>query len=100
MKIHLREDTKPFAIHSPPLIPLAFQEAVKDELDVMVSQGVITPAGEDPSLWCHPFVDVAKPNGIVRITTNLTELNSQVSHLTHPSPTALKVIRSVKLMAC
>ena len=50
MKIHLREDAKPFAIHTPRLIPLTFQEPVKAELDSMVAQGVITPAGEDPSL--------------------------------------------------
>lgn len=95
MKIHLREDAKPFAIHTPRLIPLAFRESVKAELDAMVTQGVITPAGEDPSPWCHPLVAVAKPNGGVRITTDLSKLNSQVSRPAHPSPTPFATIRSV-----
>ena len=50
MRIHLQEDAKPFAIHNPCLIPLVFQDLVQQELDSMVSQGIITPVGEDPSL--------------------------------------------------
>lgn len=50
MKIHLRDDAKPFAIHNPPILPLTYREPAKAELDSMVAQGVITPAGEeDPS---------------------------------------------------
>lgn len=43
MNIHLREDVKLFAIHTPRLNLLAFWETVKAELDTMVAQGVITP---------------------------------------------------------
>ena len=95
MRIHLREDAQPFAIHTPRLIPLAFQASVKAELDSMLAQGVITPAGDEPSPWCHPLVAVAKPNGGVRITTDLSKLNSQVSRPAHPSPTPFAAIRSV-----
>lgn len=71
MKIHLRGGAKPFAIHTLRLIPLAFRESVKTELDVMVPQGFIAPADEKPFPWCHPLVVVANPNGGVRITTDL-----------------------------
>lgn len=42
MKIHFREDAKSFAIHTICLIPLAFQEAIKAELNSKVAQGVIS----------------------------------------------------------
>lgn len=95
MRIHLKDDAQPFAIHTPRLIPLAFQEPVRMELDSMVAQGVIAPTGDDPSPWCHPMVAVAKPNGGIRITTDLSKLNKQVSRPTHPSPTPFAAIRSV-----
>ena len=78
MPIHMREDAKPFAIYTPGNIPLAFQESVQQELKSIVSQGIITPAGDDPSLWCHLLVAVPKPNGRVRITTDLSHLNKQI----------------------
>ena len=86
MRIHLKEDAQPYAIYTSRLIPLAYQDPVKSQLDSMVAQGVIAPAHDDPSPWCHPMVVVAKANGGVRITTDLSKLNSQVSRPSHPSP--------------
>lgn len=95
MRIHLREDAKPFAVHTPRLVPRAYQDQVKAELDSMVAQGIIALADEEPSPWCHPMVVVPKPGGGVRITTDLSKLNSQVSRPAHPSPTPFAAIRSV-----
>ena len=95
MRIHLRQDAQPFAIHTPRQVPLAYKEQVKKELENMVTQGIITPAGDHPSPWCHPLVAVPKPNGGVRITTDLSKLNSQVSRPAHPSPTPFAAIRSI-----
>ena len=95
MRIHLREDAQPFAVHTPRLIPRAYQDHVKAELDSMVAQGIIAPAGDDPSPWCHPMVVVPKVGGGIRITTDLSKLNSQVSRPAHPSPTPFAAIRSV-----
>lgn len=86
MRIHLQDGAKPFAIYTPRQIPLAFQDQVKKELDSMVKQGIIKPAGDKPSKWCHPLVAIAKPNGGVRITTDLSKLNKQVSRPAHPHP--------------
>ncbi|XP_045105474.1 uncharacterized protein LOC123500985 [Portunus trituberculatus] len=74
--------------------PFAFQQQVKDELDSMVRQGIIEPAGDEPSAWCHPLVVVAKDKG-VRITVDLTKLNSQVSRPAHPAPTPYAAVRRV-----
>ena len=95
MRIHLKDGAVPFAIHTPRQIPFAFQSQVKEELDSMVAQGIITPAGDDPSDWCHPLVVVAKNGTGVRITVDLSKLNNQVSRPAHPSPTPFAAIRSV-----
>ena len=99
MRVHLKDNAEPFAIYTPRLIPLAYQDSVKAQLDSMVAQGVITPANDDPSPWCHPMVVVAKANGGVRITTDLSRLNSQVSRPAHPSPTPFAAIRRVSPQA-
>jgi len=95
MRIHLKDGAVPFAIHTPRQIPLAFKDQVKEELESMVSQGIIRPAGDEPSEWCHPLVAVAKPKGGVRITTDLSKLNTQVVRPAHPSPTPFAAVRSV-----
>ena len=61
----------------------------------MEAQGIIAPVDDVPSPWCHPLVAVPKPQGGVRITTDLSKLNSQVSRPAHPSPTPFAAIRSV-----
>lgn len=43
MNIQMEEDTIPFAIHMPRLIPFASQDQVKKELMSMVKQGIIIP---------------------------------------------------------
>ena len=94
MRIHLKPGATPFAIHTPRPIPFAFRDQVKRELDSLVQQGIIMPAGDEPSEWCHPMVLVPKTKG-VRITVDLTHLNSQVSRPTHPSPTPFDAVRSI-----
>ena len=63
MRIHLKANTQLFAIYTPRLIPLAYQDPVKSQPDSMVAQGVIIPADNEPYPWCHPMVIVAKANG-------------------------------------
>lgn len=94
MKIHLKEGAVPFAINTPRQIPFAFQQQVKEELESMVRQGIIEPAGDEPSAWCHPLVVVPKDKG-VRITVDLTKLNSQISRPAHPAPTPFAAVRRV-----
>ena len=95
MKVHLKDGAVPFATHTPRQIPFAFKDQVKEELDSMVVQGIIKEAGDDPSVWRHPLVVVTKNGSGVRITVDLSKLNSPVSHPTHPSPTPFAAIRSV-----
>ncbi|XP_068232027.1 uncharacterized protein [Palaemon carinicauda] len=95
MRIHLKDGAVPFVIHTPRQIPFVFKDQDKGELDSMVAHGIIKPAGDDPSVWCHPLVIFAKNGTGVRITVDLTKLNSPVSRPAHPSPTPFTAIHSV-----
>ena len=94
MRIHVKKDAVPFAIYTPRVIPLAWQSDVKNELDAMVKQGIITPV-DGPSEWCHPLVTVAKPKGGVRLTVDLSNINGQTIRPAHPSPTPHTAVRQV-----
>lgn len=87
--------TMPFAMHTPRMIPLAFQEPTKKDLESLVTQGILKPLEDDPSEWCYPMVVVPKPNGGFRITSDLSKLNRQVSHSAHLIPTLFTDIRSI-----
>ncbi|TWW58996.1 Retrovirus-related Pol polyprotein from transposon 17.6 [Takifugu flavidus] len=50
---------------------------VKEELQRMVTLGVIAPIDE-PTEWCAGIVVVLKPNGTIRICVDLTHLNDYV----------------------
>ncbi|XP_064083925.1 uncharacterized protein K02A2.6-like [Macrobrachium nipponense] len=94
MRIHLKPGATPFAVHTPRPIPFTLRDQVKEEHDSLVQQGIIRPAGDEPSEWCHPMVLVPKDKG-VRITVDHTHLNSQVARPTHPSPTPHDAVRNI-----
>ncbi|XP_064094383.1 interaptin-like [Macrobrachium nipponense] len=73
---------------------LGNRDKVKEELDSLVKQGIITPAGDEPSKWSHPMVLVPKDKA-VRITVDHTHLNSQVACPTHPFPTPHDAVRNI-----
>ncbi|KAK7082110.1 hypothetical protein SK128_019222 [Halocaridina rubra] len=81
-------------IISPDFLKPILENQVKEELNSMVQQGIIKPAGEDSSDWCHPLIVAPKDRG-VRMTVDLTHLYYQVSQTTHPSTMLFTTIRSV-----
>ncbi|QQP37755.1 Uncharacterized protein FKW44_018142 [Caligus rogercresseyi] len=94
MKITLKKNYTPFAIHVARKIPLVFEKQVKEELDYMLERKIIAKVGDVPTEWCHPIVVVAKPNNKIRLTTDLSRLNSQVLRTTHPSKTPANAVSS------
>ena len=56
---------------------------VKEELDRMVEQSVIS-AVREPTECCSGVVPVLKPNWKVRVCIDLTELNRAVAREVHP----------------
>ena len=97
----LQPDAKPNCIYTPRKIPHPLLPKVKQELDSMHQQGVISPV-TIPTAWCCGLVPVPKPNGNVRLCVDLTQLNKAVQREIHPMPSALpsweKVAISPNLM--
>ncbi|KAL7861729.1 hypothetical protein SRHO_G00131700 [Serrasalmus rhombeus] len=84
-KIVLKPGAKPFSLSTPRRISLPLMPRVKEELNRMEQQGVISKV-EQPTEWCAPMVVVPKQMGKVRICTDLTELNKSVLRERHPLP--------------
>ena len=65
----------------PRRVPLALREQFKNELDNMVSQGILTKlddANKNAPEWLNSFVTVKKPNGNLRICFDPTDLNPYI----------------------
>lgn len=71
------KDAKPYALSLPRRVPIPLLGKVKEELQRMVTLGVIAPIDE-PTEWCVGIVVVLKPNGAIRICVDLTHLNDYV----------------------
>ena len=84
-EIKLKEDSKPFSLHTARNVPLPLRSKVQKELRRMESLGVISPVSE-PSPWCSGMVVVPKPSGQVRICVDLKRLNECVQREFHPLP--------------
>ena len=95
MKINLKPDATPFAVHTPRAIPIAWREKVKSELDRLESQGIIKPVTDEVTPWIHPLVTVPKQDNSVRVTVDLGYLNKQVTRTPHPFPTPHDLLRRI-----
>ena len=95
MKIELKEDAKPFAIYAARPVSYPLRDAVKKELDEMMEQDVIERVGDRPTEWCHPIVVVPKPAGGIRMTVDLTKLNSQVHRTVHNAKTPQDAVSEI-----
>ena len=82
--IHLNENAKSYAHHTPIPIPFHWKKEVKESLDRNVERGIIAPVPiGTPVEWCSPMVVIAKKNGKPRRTIDLQHLSSQCSRETH-----------------
>ena len=81
--ISLREDARPVCIYAPRKIPHPLKSKVKDEVERMVREDVISPVTE-PTEWCSGIVVVPKSNGKIRLCVDLTNLNKAVQREVHP----------------
>ena len=82
-EIKLNPNVKPVCLYTPRKIPHPLLPKVKNEIDSMPRQGVISPVTL-PTEWSSGIVPVPKPNGRVRIYVDLTPLNKAVQRETHP----------------
>ena len=84
-EIQVKPDAEPFSLGTARNIPLPLRDKVKQELDVMEAQGVISKV-QQPTPWCAGMVVVKKKDGGVRICVDLKPLNRCVLKEHHPLP--------------
>ena len=89
--IKLQPEHTPYAITIPRRVPVPLRKKVKQELDRMETQGVISKITQ-PTEWCAGMVVAPKLNGNVRICVDLTRLNNSVRRERHPLPSVDQVL--------
>lgn len=96
VKIELREDAVPHAVHTARRVPFPMLQKVKDELLRMEQNGVIERVSE-PTEWFAPMVPVQKRNtGRARICVDLTKLNKSVKRERYILPTSDKITSKLR----
>jgi hypothetical protein len=88
MQINLKRNDpsyRPIRISQHRKVPLHFQEEADKTLKWFLDSGVIVPVPPTENVeWCSPGIFVAKPNGKVRLVTDLRAINEFVIRPCHP----------------
>ena len=94
--ISLTDNARPFCVSAPRTIPFAYRDKLKQELDLLVAQGVITPVTE-PTDWCSPIVVVPKKGtDRIRMCVDLSKLNKFVRREHYPSVTPAEAVTDIQ----
>ena len=88
-EIQVKQDAQPFSLGTARNIPIPLCDKVKQELDAMEAQGVISKI-QQPTPWCTGMV-VVKNRG-VRICIDLKPLNRCVLREHHPLPKVYDIL--------
>ena len=85
-KLHLEVDESVSPVIMPPRrVPVALKGKFKEELDRLISVGVLEKV-EQPSKWVSAVVVTAKPNGKVRVCIDPRPLNQALRRSHYPLP--------------
>ena len=76
-------------------VPIAIQDAVKEELDRLVNKGVLVPVTE-PTEWVSQMAVVHKPNGKLRICIDPQPLNAALKREHYRLPVLDDVLPELK----
>ena len=88
--IQLKPDAQPYYVYTPHRILLPLMPKVKDEIDRLLSLGVIERV-DVPSEWCAPIVVASKGPGI-QLCVELLRLNDSVIRERHILPSVDQVL--------
>ena len=72
--------------HAPRRVPVAIRDKLKQTLEHLTQQGIITPVME-PTDWISSMVVVTKKNEMLRICLDPKDLNHAVRREHYPLPT-------------
>ena len=84
MRIYLKDDAVPVAVHRPSPIPAHWQQKVKDDIERDIRLGVLEHVPlNTPVTWCSRMHIVAKKNGEPRRVVDLRPVNAASKRQTH-----------------
>ena len=90
--ISVMDNAVPFCVKAPRTVPFAYREKLKEELEVLQRQGIITPVTEVTE-WCAPIVVAPKKGSDhIRMCVDLSKLNCYVRRERYQSPTPAKAV--------
>ncbi|KAL6491496.1 hypothetical protein MHYP_G00018410 [Metynnis hypsauchen] len=91
VKIQLKDNVQPYAVHTARRVPFPMLQKVKEELQRMERNGIIEKVTK-PTDWCAPIVPVLKKStGKVRICVDLKKLNKAVKREQYLLPTTEEI---------
>ena len=92
----MREDGKPYVVHTHSPIPVHFQQEVKEQLDRDVRLGVLEKVPPNtPTTWCRRLVIATKKNGTPTCIVDLQALNNGSVRQTHNTRNPYHVTRDI-----
>ena len=77
--------TVPPVVHYPRRVPVVLREPLKEELDILIQQGIIAKV-DHPADWVNSCVCVTKPNGKLRLRLDPNDLNKAIKRPHHYTP--------------
>ena len=93
--IALTDDAEPFCIKAPRVIPFAYRDKLKAELELLQQQGIIAPVTE-PTEWCAPIVVTPKKDtDDIRMCVDLSRLNKYVKRERYQSLTPSQAVADI-----
>ena len=75
-------------------IPYGLQSTVEKKLDELERQGIIEKV-EGPAKWASPLVVVPKPNGDIRLCTDMRKANEEIVREKFPIPTVDDILHEI-----
>ena len=96
LRIYMKEDAKPYVVHTPSPIPVHFRQEVKEQLDRDVRLGVLEKVPPNtPTTWCSRLVIATKKNGTPRRTVDLQALDNGSVRQTHNTRNPYHLAREI-----
>ena len=84
-KITVDPNVQP-VVHAPRRVPIAVKDSLKEELDSLVNQGILSPVTY-PTDWVNSCVCVTKSNGKIRLCLDPKDLNKAIKRPHYITPT-------------
>ena len=99
--IVLKENAVPCCVSKARPIPIAYQQVLRNELDELLREGIITPVTEATE-WGNPTVVEPKRdrngqnNGKIRLCVDFRHLNKYCVRERYQSPSVLEVVQNIQ----